>query len=85
MVYISALISFKAADTVSQTTTIHMISFTFPKAPSLTVKSLPPYGKMSVLKKLGMYPLSFTNKEFCESLLLKFFWLCFALCEQLSA
>ena len=47
------------------------------KCPLLTVKLLPPYGKTSVSKKLGMCSLSFTNKAFCESLLLKFYFVMF--------
>ena len=37
--------------------------------------------KASVSKNVGMYPLSFTNKAFCESLLLK---LCLVMFYPLS-
>ena len=75
MEYISALKSFKVAGTTYQGTTICIWSIwssaTFPNLPLLTVKSLAPYGKTSVSKNLGTSPLSFNNKAFCESLLLK--------------
>ena len=76
MAFVSALRSFKVADTAVQATAISILSIlssvTFANAPLSTIKSLPPYGKPSVSNTLGMCSLSFDSKEFCESLLLKF-------------